>query len=167
MALKNFIKVDSYTRVSRITIQKDNDSVDFEIKVYETDGGDLMYGPLCFFLNHSAELEKYKTENLVLPSEPVYPVLCSDREALTPMWTTEGSSEEVAYDAAKAAYEQDIETYNAACAAAILAMATTAETENEYTKHFSDQKLYTASNATACAYNFLKGLPGFEAVVDA
>ncbi len=167
MALKSFIKTDSYTRINRISIHKENDQVDFEISVYNSVGGEKIFGPLYFSLRHSEELEKYKKENLTLPSAPEYPILCSTREAMVPMWTEVGTSEEAAYDEAKASYDQAVKTYNDDCATVTQTMEITAETENEFTKHFSDQKIYIDSNVTACAYEFLKSLPGFEAVKDA
>lgn len=168
MALNHFIKAGSYTRINQISIQKENPRVDFEIKVYESDGGGKLFGPLYFSLSLAEELKKYKDENLDLPVDPVYPTLCSDREALVPMWTDESTDEEkAAYDAALAAYEQAVEAHGTSCTALVTEVETAAETENEYSKHFSDQKIYTDSNATACAYLFLKGLPGFEGVEDA
>jgi hypothetical protein len=168
MALKNFVKSNSYTRINQITIQKEAETIYFEIKVYEEKDGALLLSPVSFKINYKEETGRYKEKNIVLPDAPVYPALCTDREALVPMWTDESTPEEIAaYDAAKAAYAQDIEDHQAEIDTMTAEVEATAETENEYTKYFSDQKLYQDSNVTACAYEYLKSLPGFEEVADA
>ncbi len=168
MALANFIKAGSYTRINRISVRKEDKFIAFEIKVYEVKDGILMLPPVPFQINYPEELEKYKEENTVLPDAPSYPVLCSAREVLVPMWTEDSTDEEKAeYDSALTAYNQAVETHETTCADFVLEIETAAETENEYTKYFSDQKLYTDSNATACAYDFLKSKSGFEGVADA
>lgn len=168
MALSNFIKAGSYTRISQISVQKESERVDFEINVYESKTGKKMFGPLFFGLGHSEELNRYNKENLILPPGPDYPALCASREAMTPMWTEDSTPEERAeYDQAKAAYDQAIETHQADCAAIVSEVETAAGTENEYSKYFSDENLYQGKNATECAYNYLKTQPGFEGVVDA
>lgn len=167
MALANFITEGSYTRINRISVRKEDKFIDFEIKVYKEKDGALILPPVPFQINYPEKLENYKEENTVFPDAPVYPVLCSTREASVPMWTDTSTDEEKAeYDSALAAYNQAVETHETTCADLISAVETAAETENEYTKYFSDQKLYTDSNATACAYEFLKSKSGFEGVVD-
>lgn len=158
MALKNFIKDGSYTRVSRITVDKESDSVQFEIKVYDAENGNQILQPIPFYIAKAQEEEKYK--QAVMATAPDYPKLCADRDALTPMWTAESTDKEKsAYTAAKTEYEQAVET-----------LKTTAETDakdkNEFEKYFSDKQMYEDSNIMVCAYEFLKSRQGFESVVD-
>jgi len=167
MALKNFIKNDSYTRITHISIHKESKRVNFEIQVYDSNGGAKLFGPLRFEESQGEAIEEYKNTNLILPEAPIYPRFCEDKEKMVPMWTEISTDEERAeYNSIKNNYENEIKEHKNECADLCLEVETAAETENEYSKYFSDEKLYQDSNATACAYEFLKAQPGFEGVID-
>ncbi|MCG8551840.1 MAG: hypothetical protein MI799_15665 [Desulfobacterales bacterium] len=168
MALEGFVKAGSYSRINTINVSKGAARVDFDLAVYESNGGEMILGPLVFAVDYANEINKYKAANPVSVTVPEYPQVCADREAMVPMWTEGTTEEEITeYETAKDQYESDMTAYNIAVNNAETALDASAEAMNEYTQFFSDQKIYVESNATAQAYNYLKTQPGFESVTDA
>lgn len=169
MGLKNFIKDGFYTRISQIRVNKELAMVDFKIMVFDQKGGTPIFAtPIDFVISQAEAERQYLEQNQpVLPAEPAYPQLCTDREAMAPMWTAESTqSEKDAYDAAKAKYEADLSQWRTDCQGLVAQAQADARTKNSFVMFFSDQKLYVDSNPTACAYSFLKIQKGFESVTD-
>lgn len=167
MALKNFITQGSYSRINSITVNKEPARIDFDLVIYDQEGGNILFGPFAFSVDYKTEIDKYKAENPVSIAAPEYPQVCADREAMTPMWTDENTAEEIdEYWAAKDQYDADMLAYNDALLNAEDVLDTTAATMNKYTQYFSDEKIYVDGNATAQAYLYLKNQPGFDGVAD-
>lgn len=168
MAIKNFVKDGSYTRISRITISKENKSVEFEIKVYDSEGGALILSPIYFSSVRESEILKYEQINIKLPVAPEYPESCKVCEAKVPMWTEKSTkAEQTEYNKIKSEYEADLKKHKSDSESAIAGVKEKSETENEFDMFFSDEQIYDKSNITACSYRFLKSRPGFEGVADA
>ncbi len=168
MALANFIKPGSYSRITQIRILKEIGVIDFEVSVYESDGGPLLLNPLPFSISKDEAKAKYIEENVIYPTKPEYPTICAERDEMVPMWTDESTPGEIdGYNTAKAQFVRAITNYETLRAEKEAAGDLESETKSEYSSFFSDQQIYKDSNPTACAYAFLKAQPGFEGVVDA
>lgn len=167
MALKDFLTPGSYSRINNINICKDPIAIYFNLTVYETEDGPVIFGPVEFAVDFLASKKEYCEANPIALTEPEYPPICAEREAMVPMWTDGSTDEEKAeYEAAKAQYEADMAAHDTALSEAETALYMEAEANNEYSQYFADDKVYQDSNATAQAYIWLKTLPGFEGVSD-
>jgi len=169
MGLKGFIQKDYYSKISRVIVDIDMGEISFELKTFNRKGGDEVINPMEFKIIRAVEVKKYLDTlptNTLTP--PAYPELCTAREASVPMWPDGTPQPEINdYNNALIAYDEALDTYNAAIVTADAAKAAKAETDNGYEKFFSHRKVFTTSNILACAYTYLKTRDSFVGVNDA
>lgn len=161
MALKSLIKENDYTKIKRVWMDLDNNTVGFTVAVQEFKDGREILGPFDYVISEDEEVQTFEQENK--PVLPKYPQVCVDREAIFPMWTEKSTqAEKDAYQTAKDKYEADI----AKAESDTSAIKIQAKTANKFQQFFGKKKLLEESNVVAQAYLFLKTLPAFEGAQD-
>jgi len=168
MALKNFIKTGTYSKIRRIWIDCDKEIVGFSLSVLDKKDGALLFpSSFEYSLSQKEKIQQSKEAKTILPVAPEYPQICKDREDMVPMWNAESTeADQSAYNAAKTKYEADIIKYQTDYESAIESAELQAKTDNEYDNFFSRKKIFEDSNLVAQAYLYLKTLPAFEGVED-
>nr|WP_321399364.1 hypothetical protein [uncultured Desulfobacter sp.] len=162
MGFANFKAENDYIKISVISHAKNEKSITGVFNYYDSKGGDLIT-TIGVNLNRDIEVEAYISNKKSLLTVPVYPQLCSERDAMEPMWTVDSTDEEKEeYDTALAAYESDKEIYNSS----VSAIEKAAETDNIFDAYFSKSLLYSTSNIEKCFYTWAKTLPFFAGVTD-
>jgi len=169
MGLKGFIQKDYYSKISRVIVDIDMGEISFELKTFDHKGGDEVINLMEFKVSRAVEVRKYLETlptNTLTP--PVYPELCTAREALVPMWPDGTPQPEInEYNNALIAYNTAMDTHKASIVTADATKAAKAETDNDYEKYFSHRKVFTTGNILACAYTYLKTRDSFVGVNDA
>jgi|FLOH01.1.fsa_nt_gi hypothetical protein len=168
MALKGFIKAGYHTKIVTLAMDLEKQTIMFSVVTSTSEDGVAALPVLTFSLDRQNEIIKYQQENPpVFPLAPSYPVLCSDREAMVPMWTEESTQKEKDdYQAARDKYLSDLSKYEQDCAVIKASAISLSETANDYDLYFDKDKLFVNSNPVKCAYDFLKTRDSFAGVID-
>lgn len=162
MGFSNFKTSGDYIKIENVTYNKTDNSVFVRMGYYSSRGGSFIF-PIDFGIDRITAVKNYISDESAKVSEPEYPDVCSDREAMVPMWSEDSTESEktayatlkAEYDAAKSAYDDQINGIKA-----------TAETSNDFDTHFSKTALYETGNIEKCIYTWAKTLTVFNGVVD-
>ncbi|GAG26642.1 unnamed protein product, partial [marine sediment metagenome] len=158
MALKNFIKAGYYSQIGEITLNLIQKEIRFDLVTFnKKEEGIKVISPISFRVSKQEEIGKHLASlETDFPTAPKYPTLCSDREALVPMWTAESTqAERDNYNETRSQWESDTTDYNENLEALKLNASEDSLTDNIFEYYFSDKLLFKTSNPIACAYKFI------------
>lgn len=168
MALQDFIHEGNYSKISQITLDLDMKEISFTLRTLSSSAGTEVIPAILFQISYQEEVEKYLERNPAsLPDIPEYPIVCSDREAMVPMWPDGVTQEEINdYTNAKIAYQTELQDYYQTIKLLKEQALVDAKTKNVFMEYFAPVKLFTTSNPVSCAYNYIKAQDSFIGVND-
>ena len=139
MAIGNFIKNGSYTKISKFVHQRDVGSIDVELSVFtdETEE-EVLLPPIVLKISRTVEAERYEQDEMAKLIAPT------------------GKPSDMTQDE----YSVVVGKYTVATEAIMSA----AETKNKYALYFTKEAIYDTSNMVELLYGWCKGLPMFEGV---
>jgi hypothetical protein len=165
MALQGFIQKDFYSKITNLQVDVENKIVSFVLSTFDKKEGPTIFNDVTFIITEEGEIQNYIEKHKKEIPSPVYPELCKEREKLVPMWTPSTPQPEInAYENALMEYEKLILKYKESVQQQDLDLMEEAKRLNTYRKYFEKSQMMGRSNPLACAYEYIKSLPGFIGV---
>jgi hypothetical protein len=165
MALQGFIQKDFYSKITNIQVDVENKIVSFLLSTFDKKDGSPIFNDVTFVITEEGEIRKYIEEHKKEILPPVYPELCKEREKLVPMWTPSTPQPEInAYENTLIEYHKSMQKYEETVHQQDIDLMEEAKRLNTYRKYFEKSLMMGRSNPLACAYEYIKSLPGFLGV---
>jgi len=165
MALQGFIQKDFYSKITNLQVDVENKIVSFVLSTFDKKDGSPIFNDVTFVITEEGEIRKYIEGHKKEIPIPIYPELCKEREKLVPMWTPSTPQPEInAYENALMEYQKSMQNYEGSVQKQDFDLMEEAKRLNTYRKYFEKSTMLGRSNPAACAYEYIKSLPGFIGV---